>query len=99
MNIIWSSISQARIRDILDYKARDNSDAALALIDEIENRVNMLGDNPNTGRIVTETKSENIRELVVHQNYGVIYEVHRDVIHILTVRHFRQNFNPSSPGR
>lgn len=43
-----------------------------------------------------ETNNTSIRELVVHENYGIIYELNPDVIEILTVRHFRQNFSASN---
>jgi len=45
-----------------------------------------------SGRQLPEVNNVNIRELVVHANYGVIYEFTSDEIEILTVRHFRQDF-------
>ena len=47
------------------------------------------------GRILPETNTQSIREIVIHKNYGVIYEVFQDSIKILTVRHFRQHFSSS----
>lgn len=95
MKIIWSPIARTKIKEILEYVAEDNPDAALTLIDQFEAKVEKLKENPELGRVLPELKNDKIRELVVHKNYGVIYEINPDVIEILTIRHFRQNFSSS----
>jgi plasmid stabilization system protein ParE len=52
-----------------------------------------LKENPESGRTVPEVANSRIRELVVHENYGIIYEIGHDMIEIMTIRHFRQNFS------
>jgi toxin ParE1/3/4 len=89
MKIIWSPTARTKIKEILEYVAEDNSDAALTLIDQFEAKVEKLKENPELGRVLPELKNDKIRELVVHKNYGVIYEINPDIIEILTVRHFR----------
>ena len=93
MNIIWSPTARTKIKEILEYISKDNPDAALTLIDQFETEVEKLKQNAESGRVLSETKSDKIREIVVHKNYGVIYEINSDTIEILTVRHFRQNFS------
>ena len=95
MRIIWSPVARTRIKEILEYIAEDNPDAALSLIDEFEAKVEKLKQNPESGRVLPETKNDKIREIVVHKNYGIIYEINPETIEILTVRHFRQNFSDS----
>lgn len=95
MEIIWSPIARSKTREILEYISKDNPDAALALIDQIEEKVEHIKVNPDVGRILHELNNQNIREMVVHKHYGVIYEVFRNSIEILTIRHFRQNFSSS----
>lgn len=95
MRIVWSPTAKNKIKDILEYISEDNPDAALKLIDDFEGKVGKLKENPESGRILPETNNTSIRELVVHENYGIIYEINSDVIEILTVRHFRQNFSAS----
>lgn len=90
MNIVWSPTSKARLVEILDYITRENPVAALELIDTIETRVHDLVKNPFMGRILPELESPSIREIVIHHNYGVIYEVGAQTISILTIRHYRK---------
>lgn len=95
MKIIWSPTARSKTKDILEYISKDNPTAALTLIDQIEEKVEKLRQNPEMGRILPETNTQSIREIVIHKNYGVIYEVFEDSIEILTVRHFRQHFSSS----
>ena len=95
MKIIWSPTARTKTKEILEYVAEDNPDAALTLIDQFEVKVEKLKENPELGRVLPELKNDKIRELVVHKNYGVIYEINPDLIEILTIRHFRQNFSSS----
>lgn len=95
MKIIWSPTARSKTRQILEYISKDNTDAALALLDQIEEKVEELRQNPLVGKVLPETNNQSIREIVVHKNYGVIYEVFQNSIEILTVRHFRQDFSIS----
>lgn len=88
MKIIWSLTARTKTKEILEYISEDNPDAALTLIDEFETKVEKLRLNPESGRVLPELKNNNIREIVVHKNYGVIYDINPDSIIILTVRHF-----------
>ena len=95
MKIIWSPTARTKTKEILEYIAEDNPDAALTLIEQFETKAEKLRQNPESGRVLPETKNDKIREIVVHKNYGVIYEIGSDTIEILTIRHFRQNFSGS----
>lgn len=95
MKIIWSPTAGTKIKEILEYISEDNPDTALALIDEFEAKVEKLKLNPESGRVLPETKNDSIREIVLHKNYGVIYMINSDSIEVLTVRHFRQDFSSS----
>lgn len=95
MKIIWSPTARTKTKEILEYIAEDNPDAALHLIDLFEAKVEKLKGNPELGRVLPELKNDKIREIVVHKNYGVIYEINPDIIEILTIRHFRQNLSSS----
>lgn len=92
MKIIWSPFASTKVKQILEYISEDNPDSALSLIEHFETNIEHLKQNPQAGRLIPEMKNDCIREVVVHKNYGVIYEIRSGTIEILTVRHYRQNF-------
>lgn len=96
MKVIWSPTARNKIKEILEYISEDNPDAALALIDTFEEKVEKLKQNPDSGRLLPEINNDKIREIVIHKNYGIIYEINPDLIEILTIRHYRQNFSDSN---
>lgn len=96
MNIRWSPTAKQKIQNILEYISADNQDAALALIDDIEERARKLKGNPMLGRKVPALKDENVRETVVRKFYMLVYEIKEEVIEILTVRHTRKDIDNSS---
>jgi len=93
MKIIWSSTARTKTKEILEYISEDNPSAAINLIDQFETKIEKLKLNPESGRVLPELKDDRIREIVVHKNYGVIYQINPDTIEILTIRHFRQDFS------
>lgn len=91
MIIVWSPTAKHRLVEILDDISKDDPLAAVELIEHVELKVSTLSKNPFVGRAVPEMENSDIRELVVRENYSVIYEVTTQ-IEILTIRHFRKQF-------
>ncbi len=91
MWIVWSPTSQRKINEIVDYISKDNIDAALALVEEFEKRVQYLRKHPRSGRMVPALNDKMVRQLVVQSNYLIIYEINKDHIDILTIRHAKQD--------
>lgn len=95
MRIVWSPTSQQKINEIVDYISNDNVDAALALVQKFEKRVQHLKKHPRSGQMVPALNDEMVRQLVVQSNYVIIYEISQDHIDILTIRHARQDEDES----
>lgn len=93
MRIIWSPTSRRKIDEIIDHISADNVDAALALVEDIENQVQRLKKHPKSGRMVPALSDELVRKIIVRTNYIVVYELKNDHILILTIRHSRQDDN------
>ncbi len=93
MQIIWSPLAQKRIQEILDYIALDDIDTVLNFISFIENQVHELAKNPRVGHTLPFLKNKYIREFVIHKNYSLIYELDQNHLHLLTVRHAKQNID------
>lgn len=89
MKVEWSPLAVERVAEIGDYIHRDSPMAATKWVGSIFEKVTILGELPESGRVVPELKKRDIRELIFG-NYRIIYKVGNDVISILTIRHTRQ---------
>jgi plasmid stabilization system protein ParE len=50
--------------------------------------------HPRLGRVVPEIRQEEYRELI-YGNYRVVYRISKNMISILTVRHYKRDFDPT----
>ncbi|MBN1684255.1 MAG: type II toxin-antitoxin system RelE/ParE family toxin [Gammaproteobacteria bacterium] len=89
MKIYWTHLAQNRVAEIARYIAQDNLAAARNWVEKIFAKVDKLSQFPEMGRNVSEIKKSNIRELI-YGNYRIIYRGEKQLIYILTVRHFAQ---------
>ncbi len=84
MKVVWTGPAVADRSAIREYIARDDPGAAVALDELISERCNMLLDQPNLGK---KGRVEGTRELVIHKNYILVYDLSGDSVRILRVLH------------
>ena len=84
MQLIWTRPAQKDRKEIREYIAQDNSTAALAIDELISEKVSRLFDHPKLGR---PGRVQGTRELVIHRNYVLIYDLHRDLVRVLRILH------------
>jgi toxin ParE1/3/4 len=89
MKIVWSPLAVDRVSEIAGYIAQDNPVAAESWINTVFKKVEDLKAFPERGRIVPETDSKTIRELI-YGNYRIIYRLEEKRLSVLTVRHGKQ---------
>ncbi|MDM7463471.1 MAG: type II toxin-antitoxin system RelE/ParE family toxin [Tepidimonas taiwanensis] len=70
--------------DIYDHIEADNPSAALALDERFAQAAGRLVDQPGLGRL---GRVAGTRELVVHPNYLMVYDVTDDRVRVLRVLH------------
>ena len=89
MKLIWTPESETDRINIFTQIATDNPSAAFALEEIIDERADQLLDFPEMGRpgMLPDT-----RELTVHPNYRLVYELVGDGVHILNVVHARRDW-------
>lgn len=88
VEIVWSPLARARLREIRAYIALDNPDAAERLATRIVSLVEALKRHPHLGRAGDEPET---RELVIGGTpYIVLYRVHGSRVIINTVWHGAQ---------
>lgn len=89
MRIIWSASAEADRLAVFQFAESDSGFAAQALDLAIGEGAEALLDMPETGRpgAVPDT-----RELAVHPNYRLIYDVAGEDIRILAIVHVRRQW-------
>jgi addiction module RelE/StbE family toxin len=92
VRIFWTPESLDDRRAIYDYIEADNPLAALNLDELFSEKVRDLIDHPGLGRIgrVIET-----RELVVHKNYILIYDITGESVRVLRVLQAAMRWPPA----
>jgi len=89
MKIVWSPLAIERVTKIAEYIALDNPSAAQMWVETLFDKIQPLKSSPKSGRIVPETRQEDIRELI-YGNYRIIYRIEKNKISVLIVRHGKQ---------
>ena len=83
----WKASAVADLMAIVNYISDDNLDAALALMDEIQGKVEQLPAHPKRYR---PGRVNGTRELVVRPNYIVVYAETPAAVTVLRVLHAAQ---------
>ena len=89
MKIIWSPLAIDKTSEIAEYIAKDKPTVAQDWVDRIFQKVDILKSSPELGRVVSEVRRKDVRELIFG-NYRIIYRVKNTSISILSVRHGKQ---------
>lgn len=84
MKLYWTLEAIADRDSIFDYIEADNPAAALALDDLFSEKAERLTDHPKLGR---PGRVDGTRDLVVHENYILVYDIAGDLVRILRVLH------------
>lgn len=72
--VIWTDEAIADLRQLVAFIAQDNPSAAVKLGEELIRKSMFLGEHPRLGRMLRETKSDALREMIVRP-YRLIYEI------------------------
>ena len=84
-HLIWSRRSDANLKAIVAFIAKDDPATANALLNQIVGSAEtVLSENPMAGR---SGRIEGTREWVAHKGYVVVYRVEQEQVQIITVRH------------
>ncbi|MFC0269087.1 type II toxin-antitoxin system RelE/ParE family toxin [Kushneria aurantia] len=95
MALVWTPEAIKDRDDIYDFIEPENPLAALALDELISEKAHWLLHHPEGGK---PGRVPATRELVVHPNYILIYELASEQIRILNVVHAARQWPPSRTG-
>jgi addiction module RelE/StbE family toxin len=93
MDLFWTPEAIADREDIYDHIEADKPTAALALDEIFSEKAWLLIHHPNLGR---KGRVMGTRELVVHPNYLLVYDVADERVRILRVLHAAMQWPPSN---
>ncbi len=93
MKVRWTLPAVDQLRNIFDYIAADNPQAALRTVGRIRNAIRQTARMPNVGRT---GRVGGTREVFVPgTSYLVAYRVLENTIHVLAILHGAQNWPES----
>lgn len=84
MKIIWTPEALQDRTDIWDYIAIDSFKAATQVDELFNEAANSLANFPKLGK---PGKIPGTRELIVHDNYRLVYEIDSKAVWVLTIVH------------
>jgi addiction module RelE/StbE family toxin len=89
MHLFWTPEAVQDRDDIYNYIEADNPIAALSMDELFSDKAKYLIDHPGLGR---QGRVPETRELVVHRNYILVYDVAGNSVRILRVVHAAQQW-------
>ena len=89
LELIWSQEALEDIESIASYIQKDSSIYAKSVVSKIFEKVEILADFPEIGRVVPEISQKEIRELFVY-SYRLVYRINTKNIIIIAVIHGRR---------
>ena len=86
VKVIWTTIARSDLKSIYEYISEDSNFYAKRFIEKLIEKVEILQDYPNMGRLVPEFENPKIRELI-EGNYRIIYRTSSDHVEIIRIHH------------
>jgi len=93
VKVYWTEDADRDRRQIYDFIAQDNSDAAMRLDQTFSAAARRVMEFPLVGRVGPVSKAREIRP---HENYRLLYYVEGDAIIILAVVHAARRWPPET---
>lgn len=93
MKLVWTRLARFDRQQIREYIANENPATALAIDELVSEKATRLVDHPEMGRT---GRVAGTRELVVHTNYLLVYDLKNDSVRILRLLHSKRQWPSAS---
>ncbi len=87
--IEWTKLALERILEIAEFRFPTDTGRAQEWMGRVIEHADQLKTFPNIGRRISPEKEQNVRRLLF-KDVWIIYEVLKDHVLVLTVRHVRE---------
>ena len=94
MKVIWAPIAEVRALEAVEYIAQDRPAGAAAWLEALLERTANLNRFPRRGPKVPEINRPEYRQ-ILHDPYRIIYRIDAAQVVILTLRHYRREWDPA----
>lgn len=84
--VIWTTHASSQLRNIHHYIAQNSVIYAKRTVLDITNKIKILDDFPQIGKVVPEIQQDHIRELSIH-SYRLLYQIDHSNIYVLAIVH------------
>ncbi len=91
MKVFWTLGAERDRARIFEFIGQDNPLAAIRMDELFAAVANRLAEHPLLGRT---GQIPGTRELVAHESYRLVYEVHDDAVWLLALVHTRRQWPP-----
>jgi|TARA_R110000744_G_scaffold105392_4_gene201381 plasmid stabilization system protein ParE len=88
LKVVWSPLALEKLEAAAKFIALDKPSAADKWVNDVFDRTELLGSQPELGREVPELLGSNYRE-IIFGSYRIIYKIEKE-IKVLTLRNSRQ---------
>jgi toxin ParE1/3/4 len=93
MQLVWTEIAETDLDAIVSYIADESVSNAVAFDARVRDRVRMLSDFPEVGRVGRVGRFEGTLELIIpHDRCLVVYRLHDKQVQVLRVIHGGQEW-------
>ena len=93
LNIHYLSVAEKDITEIIDYISKDNPNAAIWLIDKIDERIKELSDFPEIGKTPHDERLKQLGyRILIIDNYLVFYIIKKQEIEIRRILHGKRKY-------
>lgn len=89
MRVEWTEHAYAQLEEAMAFIALDRPPVAAEWLERILDSASRLADFPDLGRVVPETKRNDIRELIISP-YRLIYRRDPEAVAVVMVLHERR---------
>ncbi len=93
MKVVWTPRAIERGAEIAKFISHDDLAAAEEWVAGVFAAVDRLTEHPYSGPMVPELGREEIRQ-ITYGSYRIIYKISKTGAGVLSVRHFRRQFDP-----
>lgn len=91
--IVYLPVAQRDIKDIVSYIKRDSPNAAMKMIKTFDERIKILADFPESGKVPKDVRLKySGYRIVVVGNYLVFYVIKNNTVEIRRILHGKRDY-------